>query len=623
MTVPVSLAEWDLALRRCADEQIQFIGQIQSGFTLLAIDLEGDRFTYLSENAGAALGLDLNELFALKPSELLGAAQLSTLSRRAFAWNGKGARLVEIALQGGASLPAWLHLSGKNLVIEMDRSIYDDDSVPESWDWEDMLRESLKRVENCPDLPSKLEAVVEDTTRLGGFDRVMIYRFLPDGTGEVVAERVRSDWEPYLGLRYPATDIPQQARELFLRNDIRLIREVASTPEALLGLAELSDQPLDLSLSRFRQPSPIHLEYLKNMGVRSSFVTAVISEGKLWGLISCHHGEPLNLPSARQAQLAALTNHLAIDLAGLAREIRLRNELACARITSKLIQCITVTDNWASVLMAMAGELCEILDSEGMALIFDESAYYHGLVPSCDAGAKLIEYAMDESGGMVFPFARDPHGPDDQWLPEEIGGALIIPLSHFRNDALVFYRKERTHKVNWAGDPMKVIDRSDGVPRLKPRESFAIWQETVRGTCEPWSEEHVIVAGVIRATLSDIVITAHYFRQSLESPGTTRHRLAHENDPNPVVLADENGLVVFQNSAASNDLLLNNLQSLDLLVSRLKDGKSLVLETALHALVQGDEDITIELAPDRWLEAKRLIESERLVGYSIRITGER
>jgi light-regulated signal transduction histidine kinase (bacteriophytochrome) len=433
---------------------------------------------------------------------------------------------------------------------------------------------------------------------------------------------VRPDWEPYLGLRYPASDIPVQARQLFLKNDIRLIREVASVPVEILAVGDAGEAPLDLSLSRFRQPSPIHIEYLKNMGVDSSFVSAIVVDGALWGLISCHHGQPLNLPAKRQVQLAALTNHLASDLAGMAREVRLRNELACARVTSKLIQCITVTDDWTSVLLLMAGELCEILGADGMALQFDGNTFSYGVSAPSELIPRLINESIEQGSGLVHPFIRNPKAPEFQWLPEKIGGFLTLPLSHFRADALVFFRKETTRKVNWAGQPEKVVDRSDGVARLRPRQSFAIWQETVRGTCESWSVEDIAVAGSIKNTLSDIVITAHYFRQSYETPATARHRLAHEANPNPVVLADEIGIVVFQNQAAVSDPLLASLQSLDQLAARMPD-LSEAFTSALYSLVHDEQEIRMQIAPDaaapRWLEASLLTDDGRFVGYSIRL----
>jgi len=413
--------DWEAALQRCAEEQIQFIGQVQAGHALIAIDTERDQFTHLSENAHGLLGSELSSLWKAKPSDLFGAPQLVQLVRRAHSWGGRGSRLVEVVLPTGSLRPAWIHRSGSYLVLEVELVPTSDAATPDALDWEDDLRESLKKVEACVDLPSKLEAVVEETAKLGGFDRVMIYQFLNDGAGEVIAERVRDDWEPYLGLRYPASDIPRQARELFLKNDIRLIREVASEPVSLFALPGSDGSQLDLSLSRFRQPSPIHIEYLRNMGVASSFVSAVIVEGKLWGLISSHHGEPLELSAARQVQLSALTGHLAVDLAGMARELRLRNELACARISSQLIQCITMTDDWASVLMSMAAELSRILSSDGMSLHFDGKSFFEGTVPSADDANHILSLGIREGSGTPYSFVRNPADPVS-WLPEEFGG---------------------------------------------------------------------------------------------------------------------------------------------------------------------------------------------------------
>ncbi len=614
MKTPANQEEWEIALRNCAEERIQFIGHIQSGSVLLAMDLQADLFTYASGNAATIFGEGWS---GMTPSALFGERQLTSLSRRVASWLGRGARLVEVSAGGHDSLPAWAYKSGTLLVVEVDVRELDDSRTPESWDWEDQLRASLNRVEACRDLRSKLEAVCEETWKLGGFDRVMIYRFLEDGTGEVVAERVRGDWEPYLGLRYPSSDIPAQARKLFEINEIRLIREVPAEPVEIISLAG-EHPPLDLSLSRFRQPSAVHIEYLKNMGVSSSFVSAIVSDGVLWGLISSHHGEPLNLSAKRQMQLTGLTNHLATDIAGMAREVRLRNELACARITSKIIQCITVTDDWTAVLMTMAGELCEIMKADGLALQFDGNSYFYGIHPESAVLDRLIAESHSQSNGHHLAHARDPREPRFEWLPDEFGGFLALPLSHFRPDALVFFRKESSRQVTWAGKPEKVVDRTSGVPRLRPRESFAAWQETVRGTCDLWSAEELAVAGTIRTTLSDIVITAHYFRQSYEAPATTRHRLAHEMNPDPVALADENGIVVFHNQAAAGEPLLANLQSLDQIAPRLADQEE-AFAGALHELVKAGAEIRFPLAGSRWLEASQLMEDGRLVGYSIRL----
>ncbi|MBK1881365.1 GAF domain-containing protein [Luteolibacter pohnpeiensis] len=614
----LNTTEWEQALQNCADEKIQLIGQVQANSVLIAIDVEADRFKYLSANASAVLGPDT--FFEASPVGVFGEGQISMFHRRARSWRGRGPRMVEILFPYGPPVPGWVHVRDGLLILETElkSNVEEAHQEQDPDDWEDAMRDGFHRVEICTDLASKLKAVATEVWKLGNFDRVMIYQFLPDDTGEVVAEEVRDDWEPYFGLRYPASDIPPQARALFLENDIRLINHVVGEPVPLLSAADVNDKPLDLSLCRYRQPAAVHLEYLRNMGVGGSFVSAIISEGKLWGLISCHHGTGLHLSAVRQMQLSALTTHLALELSGMARELRLRDELAGARIANKLIQCVTMTDDWASVLLSMSGDLCQLLHADGMSLHFQDQTYSSGLVPDPGAVAALAKSGMERTGSTPITYQRIPDDKATIALPPEIGGYLLIPLSHFRDDALIFFRKEQTVKIKWAGDPVKGLDRSSGAPRLKPRASFEVWQETVSGTCELWTPEEVKLSIQIGATLSDVVITAHHFRKSMEAPGAIRHRLAHESSAEPVLLADESGFIVFQNHAAVADPILGGLHSLDHLASRLDPADQEQVSNAIHQLAATGLEIRLDLKDGR-LEVTCLIEDERLVGYSIRL----
>lgn len=607
--------DWEAALRQCAEEAIHLIGQVQSGHALISIDVAADRFVHLSANAGSLFDSGLEALWQTPPSGLFGKAQLDLLQRRAASWKGRGPRMMEIEYPAGLIRSSWVHRTEELLVFETSADRGNPGAIVDADEWDDAVRESLAKIEKVSSLDEKLAIAVHETRVLGGFDRVMIYRFLPDGTGEVVAEEVRGDWEPYLGLRYPASDIPPQARALFAKNDMRLIRDTAAAPVPLLAspLAGGKDAVLDLSLARYRQPAAVHVEYLKNMGVTASFVTAILVEDQLWGLISAHHGEALDLPAQRQAQLSALTSHLAVDLAGLARETKLRNELASSRLANKLIQCVTLTDDWTSVLLSMAGELRATMMADGLMLRFQGKHRSHGLAPSEEVLGRIL---ADQPGRIACSSRAGDSGIEG--MPAEIGGYLIVPLSHFCDDALVFFRREETRKVTWAGSPEKTVDLSSGAPRLRPRASFEAWQEVVRGGCEEWTADDLSLAATMATTLSDIVITAHFFRQGMETPATARLRLAHESSPSPVVLADPAGVVVFLNKAAKADERFTGMQSLDRLAAGLPGLPAATAEDLLRHLVSGGIEVRHPL-DSGVLEIARLTEEGQTVGYCLRL----
>ncbi|MDB6080204.1 MAG: two-component system sensor histidine kinase/response regulator [Akkermansiaceae bacterium] len=618
--------DWEEALERCAAAPIHLIGQVQDGIALIAIDIAADRFTHLSATAGSWLWADTPQLWKASPADIFGRTQLDLLFRRASSWRGRGPRMIEVEFGSGFLQSCWVHRSGELLVIEciLDPLEFTGESLHTA-DWDDAMDFSFTRMDTEGDLSGKLTVAARETRALGQFDRVMIYRFLPDGTGEVVAEDVREDWEPFLGLRYPASDVPAQARALFLKNDMRLIRDTASTPVAILAAPGLEPErrELDLSLARYRQSAAVHVEYLKNMAVTGSFVTAINVDNQLWGLISCHQGAPLRLPPARQAQLLALTSHLAEDLAGIAREHALREQLASSRLENKLIQCVTLTDDWTSVLMSMAPDLMKIMGSDGLSLRFQGQTLSAGVTPPDETVSVLASHALTR--GITQPLSSS-HAASYEIEPAfqaEIGGFLLIPLSHFCDDALIFFRREQTQKIIWGGNPAKAVDRSEGFPQLRPRASFAAWQEIVRGGCDQWENHTKTTAASMGTTLSDIVITTHFFRQWMESPSTARHRLAHETNPEPVALTDEQGIVVFQNAAATRDPILAGLQALDRLAASVPALDTPEGREAIRLLANEGTTLKCDLtAPQEGvLEVSRLTEEGRVIGYVVRVTG--
>ncbi|MBB5353575.1 light-regulated signal transduction histidine kinase (bacteriophytochrome) [Haloferula luteola] len=589
----------------CDEIQIHLIGQIQSGKALVAVDLAAGTFTHGSKGTEAITGSQMEH----HPASWVPLSHLSALQRRCGTWRGRGPMPAVIEPLSGPPIQAWVYLSGSSLVFEWDCQ----DPLPtvaEDWDLE--VKECLEEIETLPTLDEKLERVVTRIRDLTGFDRVMIYRFHEDESGEVVSEARRGDWEPFVGLRYPATDIPRPARELFLRNDLRLIGDIAAKPVPVHGA-----EPLDLSLSRFRQPAEVHIEYLGNMEVAASLVTAIRVDHKLWGLISCHHGTARPLTSRDQSRVSALTGHLAVDLAGAAREQRLKDELACARLANKLVQCVTLTTDWAPVMMSISSDILRTMRSDALVLHLDGTTYIsHGDIPPAE-----VESFIQANGPQLRNRIHATHHltgslKDAAGLAPYAGG-LWISLSAFRDDCLLLLRKEQRKNVRWAGNPTETtVLKSDG--RIGPRNSFAEWAEEVTQKSTPWTPCETEMAEVVRSTLIDIVITSQGFRELVETPAARRFRIAHEETVQPLVFADPDGRIVYRNRSALDDGL-SHLTTLDELS---------VWKTDMERFPERLAEIQHSSTPLRFttegrhFELARLVEDEELHGYSLRVIAD-
>jgi light-regulated signal transduction histidine kinase (bacteriophytochrome) len=362
----------------------------------------------------------------------------------------------------------------------------------------------IARVASTDDDAGFHERVAEQVRLLTGYDRVMVYRFRHDDSGEVVAESRDSALDPYLGLRYPASDIPVQARRLYLRNRIRVIPDAGYAPVPIVPDRNARGEPLDLGQLALRSVSPVHLEYLANMGVAASMSISIVSGGRLWGLIACHHRGVRHLSPGVRA---------AADLFGLFVSMRVaaREQQAAAALEDG---ARGVRDTLALRLgsasdprLALASELDLLrraLDCDGVALL--QSGHWHGAgrTPAKDRAPGLLAW-LRRSASAAGVTATDRSA---DWSPsleaaDGIAGALALPLDPARDEWLLFFRCEQIEDVRWAGRPDEPFVVGQDGRRIGPRASFAAWHETVRGTSTPWTDADRRIAGRLRLVLRE------------------------------------------------------------------------------------------------------------------------
>ncbi|MET4141775.1 ATP-binding protein [Pedobacter sp. UYP1] len=343
---------------------------------------------------------------------------------------------------------------------------------------------------------SKLEELLENTAiqvkQVIDFDRVMIYRFARDGHGEVVAESKNEDLSPWLGLHYPASDIPRQARELYKLNLTRLIADVESHP-ARINKAKNNPQDLDLTFSQLRAVSPIHIQYLKNMGVASSFSISLKFKDELWGLIACHNYTQrfIDFKSREYAKLIGQITSSALEFRQ--NEELLRNENEFKNSLEKIIKQLLETESIEKALTSEETTLLDVVKSDGAVLVHDNKIYKLGSTPNDQQLLDLMFWINDQVKDTLYQTdSFSSVYPKAAAYEDSASGILISVLSKELGDYLIWFRAEQVQNVKWAGNPDKpVIMDNNGLLNISPRNSFAIWTETITGVAEGWSIEDI------------------------------------------------------------------------------------------------------------------------------------
>lgn len=493
-------------LTNCEQEPIHIPGSIQPHGFLLGLKGETLLIDYCSANTAEYLSLFHSQLLGQSFGTIFGTQAADTL--REYEHNGMmlGSTLLRLTL-AGVDFLCTLH---KN-----DDDIYILEGEPvtlvtrQAVDVYDQTSQFLAYMHDTHSLKELCQLVAEGTRDITGYDRVMVYRFDKDYNGEVFAEAVREDLEPFLGLHYPHTDIPAQARELYMRNLLRLIYDIDYTPVPIYTIADAEHKNLDLSLAILRSTSPIHVQYLHNMGVGATLTISLIYKKKLWGLIACHHYSTKNLTPeirlAAQLQGHFITSQIDVRQASEEYEHSRKTSLAVEKMNSHALY--KATDLQAIV---ENPEILNICNASGVSIIFNGTAYNHGLTPNNEKTIMLAQWLANHTKHGNFSTEKlIDYLPEFAEDCQHVSGIIYHSLDIDNNNCIIWYRPETKTEVNWAGDPAKSIEKDE--KGLSPRRSFALWKEIVDCISKPWLQPELDAAATyaysLQRQISLLVIT--------------------------------------------------------------------------------------------------------------------
>ena len=499
----------------CDREPIHIPGSIQPHGFLLGFNASGS-VAVASSNACAFLGLPQQSLFGKTLPELVGTAAGDRLSRELVAEPpAETTRLLAginlPAKPGHADTPArrvevvayQSKMGGEQVtMLEFEPSVQavDVEAINAR------LYNFVAGIRTIASAEAICEAAVVEIRRLTGCDRVVLYRFDEGGHGLVLAEdRAHERFASYLGLRFPASDVPAQARRMYQVNRVRIIPNVDYEPATLLDARGPAPE-IDLSHSILRSVSPVHRQYMRNMGTLCSMSVSIIIEGRLWGLVSCHHHAPryvaLRLRSACDFIMQIVASQIEAQVNGQ----RLQHALQARRVQGRLLAAMAANDSYMDGLTRSPELLQELVHADGVAIVHGMSATLFGTTPNEFRVLRLVEWLRTSSQDELF-MTRNLASvyPEAVSFASTGSGVIAFSISRMHNTFLLWFRQELVQTVRWAGNPHKPANPSDsGV--VDPRHSFEEWQQTVRGCSEPWSPVDVEAAGEFRSSILEIVL---------------------------------------------------------------------------------------------------------------------
>lgn len=532
-----SEAEIDAALAECEREPVHTPGSVQHFGVVLCFDLALSRVLRVSATVAECLGITAQQCLVSSAEELLGKS-LTGKIRRGLSqsdrmpgaltatrnFSGKSQRLHVAAYRSGS-----VRGTMECIVVELEPL-----DGGTRYRWLSLVSDGLSKLVVTRSQEQVTEVLAQTVRSITDFDRVVVYVFDPDWNGQVVAQSGNDRLPSLLHHHFPASDIPPQVRALYALNRTRFIADCGAKPIALVAAADNAAQsPVDLSGGTLRGVSPVHCEYMRNMGTRSSLSIAIFSDSGLWGLVSCHNSTPLVLsPSARDSattlvQVASQRLFLLKAESESAYRLRIHeNRVMLARSVQERVApgdlLVQYADNW-----------CELFDAQGVAMVYLGEVTTAGVVPGEDFLRRLgnwLESRVAEAEPWATQALADAGFPQARNV-EGCCGLLAMPLL-IDMDArgwLIFFRPEQVRHIQWAGKPEKQLYQQNDQWRMSPRKSFDAWQEEVRGTSQPWLEAEMMAVRDLGDDLA-VIASAHEITRLNEYLRRERRALAEANE---------------------------------------------------------------------------------------------
>lgn len=494
-------------LTNCDAEPIHLIQTVQSFAAIIAVDLSTWQIRQVSSN--------LSEFLEYETADVLGRSLKDIFPDHLTAQLAAGIETGDFSEINPIRVPASAAFSGKRIIVahtRENRLILEVEHVPDienEFAFLNKIDTAIGKIQSTRPEQGLFQIVAEEVKNITGYDRVMIYKFDPEYNGEVIAEAKEEKLEAFLNLRYPSTDIPKQARELFLKNRVRMLVGVDQELSMIHPATDVkTGESLNVGNCSARGVSPIHLEYLRNMGVRATLSVAIIENEKLWGLIACHHCNSEKLLSYRTRNLIRfvgqiISGHLSLQRAKIFKEELLYKNIVHAKLFEQMNSERDVVDGLTQ------GEktILDYIKSSGATIVFDDQIKSIGDTPNYNQIQQIVKFLNESKKSLLFSTdSLLKEFPESATFSKNYSGLLAVKISEDPAEYILWFRKPQTQEVFWGGNPEKVTVKSENSVRISPRKSFEKWKQVIEDCSEPWQKQDEDAAMLLRNDIKEIIL---------------------------------------------------------------------------------------------------------------------
>ncbi|QDL08639.1 cyanobacterial phytochrome A [Brasilonema octagenarum UFV-E1] len=499
-----------LDLTNCEREPIHIPGSIQPHGLLFVLQEPDLRIIQISNNTAQLLGREPEELLNTRLHDLLDLQQLDAIEK-CLSKDFESVNPLKIVLdQQGKNLifDGIVHRFDGVLILELEPSKSQENVS--FFGFYHLVKGTISKIQAASTTEEMCRVAVQQVQQLTGFDRVMVYQFDAEDAGNVIAEVAKDELTPYLGLRYPASDIPVQAKQLYLLNRLRLIPDSNYQPATLVPpLHPVSQCPTDLSLAVLRSVSALHVEYLHNMGVSASMSISLVKNKQLWGLIACHHTSPKYLSYEVRTACEFIGQVMSLDLVAKQANDDFDFKMNLKSILARFIELIPQHENLLEGLTQSEADLLGIVSAQGVAICWNDDWTRIGQTPEPDELQKLLAWVGTKIDGdnLLYTDALPKIFPQAEKFKQLASGLITLAISKVKHNYILWFRPEVVQTVNWGGNPNKPVEvLQDSSVRVSPRKSFALWQETVQGRSLSWKPCEIEAVLELRGAIVSIVL---------------------------------------------------------------------------------------------------------------------
>jgi two-component system, chemotaxis family, sensor kinase Cph1 len=510
--IPGPIKNYDSAF--CGSLPLHFVNMIQPHGLLVVVDQEENKVRQVSENIGDFFGLPVADFLNQPVTDFLEPGIWEGILGKSQKWQIKD-RIPEDLLftANGRQVDfnTIFHFREQFLLLELEPK-REEVGKPDFIRVYQEIKYIMAALKEARDTSELVQIAALEIKRLSGFDRVMLYKFDQDWNGLVVAEAREENLDPYLGLWFPASDVPRNARELYLRNPYRLIPDREFTPARLVPVINpVTSHFTDLSDCNLRSVPAVHLEYLKNMGVKASMSTPIIKDDGLWGLISCHHNTPRHLNFELLSAFELVSPIISAQLSAREREQNLVRINELGLLYNRLLSQMYHELDFRVGLLRKETSLLDIFSCTGGAIAYDGEIHRQGDTPGPEQIKELVRWLQRLGVDRVFETSSLPKMFEKSASLKHLASGLIaLAISRERGEYILGFRQEMVQTVEWGGNPNEAIQFEADGKTYHPRHSFSVWKETVKNTSLPWSAPELAIAETLRTSVLERVLKETY-----------------------------------------------------------------------------------------------------------------